>query len=187
MMETKLAPVENPTPFAARMVEMLNHGALTLMISIGHRTGLFDTLSEQSGPATSDAIAQAAGLQERYVREWLGAMVTGGIVHHDERAGGYELPADHAEFLTRQAAPQNMASVAQFIPLLAQVEDPVIECFTRGGGVPYSKFPRFHEVMMEESDQTVVAALHEAILPAVEGLVAKLQAGLRVMDVGCGR
>ena len=80
-----------------------------------------------------------------------------------------------------------MASVAQFIPLLAQVEAPVIECFTRGGGVPYSKFPRFHEVMMEESDQTVVAALHEAILPAVEGLVAKLQAGLRVMDVGCGR
>ena len=65
--------------FEGRMVGMLNAGALALMISIGHRTGLFDTLSAMP-PATSEAIADRAGLNERYVREWLGAMTVGGIV-----------------------------------------------------------------------------------------------------------
>jgi Rv2258c-like winged HTH domain len=61
--------------FADRLVGALNDGALCLMTSIGHRTGLFDTMSGTE-PATSAEIAAAAGLNERYVREWLGAMVT---------------------------------------------------------------------------------------------------------------
>ena len=64
--------------FAERMMTILNHGALNLMISIGYRTGLFDVMSELPA-STSEEIAKAAGLNERYVREWLGAMVTGGI------------------------------------------------------------------------------------------------------------
>ncbi len=59
--------------FAQRMLQTLNHGALCLMISIGHRTGRFDTLAELP-PSPSDAIARRAGLHERYVREWLGAL-----------------------------------------------------------------------------------------------------------------
>ncbi len=54
----------------------LTGGALTMLISLGYRTGLFEAAA--AGPATSDALADRAGLQERYVREWLGAMVTGG-------------------------------------------------------------------------------------------------------------
>ena len=70
---------EKSDAFADRMIDMLNYGALALMTSIGHRSGLFDTMKDMK-PATSDDIAKAAGLNERYVREWLGAMVTGGIV-----------------------------------------------------------------------------------------------------------
>ncbi len=65
--------------FAERMLDILNNGGLALMTSLGHRTGLFDTMAELP-PSTSEQIAAAAKLNERYIREWLGAMVTGGIV-----------------------------------------------------------------------------------------------------------
>jgi len=68
--------------FAERMMTILNHGALNLMISIGYRTGLFDVMSDLP-PSTSEEIAEASNLDERYVREWLGAMVTGEIIDHD--------------------------------------------------------------------------------------------------------
>lgn len=171
--------------FAERFLGILNQGALCLMASIGHRTGLFDAMAEQP-PMTSEGIAKRAGLNERYVREWLGAMVTGGVVEYDERADTYKLPAEHAAFLTRKAAPNNMAVFAQYIPLLATVEDDIVACFTRGGGVPYAKYPRFHHVMAEESGQTVLPSLFVHILPLVPGLTAKLERGIRMLDVGCG-
>ena len=68
--------------FSGRLVTMVNHATLGLMISIGHRTGLFEAL-KASGPATSRELADHAGLDERYVREWLGAMTTGRIMELD--------------------------------------------------------------------------------------------------------
>ena len=171
--------------FAERMLGVLNEGALALMCSIGHRTGLFDALAKLP-PSTSAGIAEAANLNERYVREWLGAMVVGGIVEHDPRHMTYSLPAEHAAFLTRAATPDNVAVTAQFIPLLGSVEDGIVECFREGGGVSYSAYPRFHEVMAEDSGQTVVAALFDHILPLVPGLGKRLETGMDVLDVGCG-
>lgn len=171
--------------FSARLTDMLNSGALALMTSIGHRTGLFDTLALLP-PANSAMIAREAGLNERYVREWLGAMATGGFVEYDAERDLYALPPEHAALLTRNARPSNVAATAQWIPLLASVEDEIVSCFERGGGVPYAFFRRFHSVMAEESDQTVVSMLNEAILPAVPGLVAALERGIDVLDVGCG-
>jgi len=89
-------------------------------------------------------------------------------------------------FLIRTAAPDNMAVFAQYIPLLGAVEDQIVECFKKGGGIPYSAFGRFHEVMAEDSGQTVVAALMDSILPLVPGLVKDLENGIEVLDVGCG-
>jgi SAM-dependent methyltransferase len=171
--------------FAERVVGIVNGGALSLMLSIGHRAGLFDVMRGLD-LASSDEIADEAGLHERYVREWLGAMVTGGIVEFDAERRAYRLPPEHAASLTREARPDNLAVTAQWIPLLAQVEDEVLECFERGGGVPYSSFGRFHQVMAEESDQTTVARLLDAIVPLVPGLHAALESGIEVLDVGCG-
>jgi hypothetical protein len=70
--------------FDERMSHTLNESFLAMMISIGHQTGLFDTMADLS-PSTSGQIADASGLDERYVREWLGAMVTGGIATFDPR------------------------------------------------------------------------------------------------------
>jgi len=171
--------------FAERMLGTLNEAAVALMTSVGHRTGLFDAMAGLA-PSTSGEIAAAAGLEERYVREWLGAMVTGGIVEHDPEGGTYVLPPEHAAWLTRAATPDNIAVTAQWIPLLGSVEDGIVESFREGGGVPYSAFLRFHEVMAEESAQTVVAALTGSILPLVPGLTDRLEAGIDVLDLGCG-
>jgi 2-polyprenyl-3-methyl-5-hydroxy-6-metoxy-1,4-benzoquinol methylase len=171
--------------FAGRMLEVLNAGALAIMTSIGHRTGLFDAMAGLA-PSTSEQIASAAGLNERYVREWLGAMVVGGTVEHDAESGTYFLPPEHAAWLTRAATPNNIAVTTQFIPLMGSVEDGIVESFKVGGGLPYSAFPRFHEVMAEDSGQTVVAALTEAILPLVPGLTERLEEGIDVLDVGSG-
>jgi ubiquinone/menaquinone biosynthesis C-methylase UbiE len=171
--------------FAERMIGILNSGASALMSSIGHRTELFDVMSDLP-PSTSEQIAKAASLNERYIREWLGAMVTGGIVEYDPDHGTYHLPPEHAAFLIRAATPDNIAAFAQYIPLLGTVEDRIVECFKKGGGVPYASFSRFQEVMAEDSGQTVVAALMDSIIPLVPGLVEDLQSGIEVLDVGCG-
>ena len=126
--------------FGRKMVEMLNHAALALMTSIGHRTGLFDVMSRLPR-STSEQIAAEAGLSERYVREWLGAMVTGGIVEYEPQARRYRLPAEHAAWLTREASPNNVAVSAQWIAVLGSVEDQVVEAFRHGKGVPYSAYP----------------------------------------------
>ncbi|HWP44324.1 MAG TPA: class I SAM-dependent methyltransferase [Blastocatellia bacterium] len=171
--------------FAEHITHIINGGAISLMLSIGHRTGLFDKLAELP-PSTSEEIAEAAHLNERYVREWLGTMVTGRIIEYDASTDKYYLPREHAAFLTRAAAPNNMAVTAQFMPLLASVEDQIVECFFNGGGVPYSAYPRFHQVMAEESNQTTGLAIVDTILPGVPGLVEALYEGIEVLDVGCG-
>ena len=172
--------------FAERLLATLNHGALCLMISVGHRTGLFDVMRKMA-PATSQEIAARAGLNERYVREWLGAMFTGRIVEMDPGSERFVLPAEHAAFLTRPAGADNLAVFAQYIPVLGYVEDEIVECFKRGGGVPYSKFPRFHDVMAEDSGQSVLSSLESHIVPLVPGLSERFAAGIQMLDVGCGR
>lgn len=171
--------------FSGRLLEVLNSGGLTLMISVGHRTGLFDAMSEFP-PATSEEIARKAGLNERYVREWLGAMVTGRIVTYHPDTRKYSLPAEHAAFTTRPAGADNIAVFAQYVSVLGNVEDEIVECFRKGGGVPYSKFPRFHTVMAEDSGQSVLANLESAVLPVVPGMIDRLKQGIKVLDVGCG-
>jgi hypothetical protein len=177
--------VEKAERFGSQILNALNNGALCLMLSIGHRTGLFDVLNTLP-PSTSQEIAAAAQLNERYVREWLGAMVTAGVVDSDPSTGQFRLPPEHAASLTRAAAAENMAVFSQYISVLGSVEDAILECFRQGGGVPYEKFSRFHEVMAEDSGQSVLSSLESHILPLVPGLKERLEGGIRVLDVGCG-
>lgn len=185
-MTTQTFDATKAEAFAERMLDILNSGAITLLTSIGHRTELFDTMAELP-PSTSQQIADAAGLKERYVREWLNGMVTARLVEYDPIAKTYALPPEHAAFLTRATSAENIAPFTQYIPLMGTVEDKVIDCFYKGGGVPYSEYKRFHEVMAEDSGQTVVPALFDHILPLIPGLTEMLQQGIEVMDLGCGR
>src|SRR5215475_6088607 len=171
--------------FAERMNQMMNEAMLALMVSVGHRTGLFDTMAAMPA-ATGPEIAARAGLNERYVREWLAAMTTGKIVDHDGAAGTFSLPADHAAWLTRAAGMDNLAIQAQYLGLLALVEDQIVDCFRHGGGVPYSAFPKFQVLMAEDSGAVHDATLIDVTLPLVAALVDRLEQGIEVADVGCG-
>jgi 2-polyprenyl-3-methyl-5-hydroxy-6-metoxy-1,4-benzoquinol methylase len=170
--------------FEEYMFDVMNKAATALMLSVGHRTKLFDSMFDCIS-MTSQQLAEKSNLNERYVREWLGAMVTGKIVDYDPTSKTYSLSEDKAELLSNRGS-YNFASSMQWIPALAFVEDEIVKCFEKGGGVPYESYHRFHEVMAEESGQTVLPALIESILPLVPNLVEKLKNGIRVLDVGCG-
>jgi 2-polyprenyl-3-methyl-5-hydroxy-6-metoxy-1,4-benzoquinol methylase len=178
--------------FAARMTEILNCGALNLAMAIGYRTGLFDAMDRLDRPRTCTEIAAAAECDPRYVREWLAVMVTGGVVRLTENEGGearYRLPAAHADLLTRRAGSANLGVYTQEMPLLTAIAlESVIEGFATGAGVPYACYPRFQQFMTELADAKHRRTLVPRFLPAVdEGrMVARLEAGIRVCDLGCG-
>jgi SAM-dependent methyltransferase len=79
-----------------------------------------------------------------------------------------------------------MATMMQFFALFGQTEDALVECFRKGGGVPYSRFTKFQQLMAEESAQVVDATLVQTTLP-LTGMVARLESGIDVLDVGCGK
>lgn len=184
-MTTQELNQEKIQAFAGQMLGVLNGASLALMTSIGHQTGLFDTMAGLP-PATSQQVADAAGLNERYVREWLGAMVTGRIVEYDPAGGTYTLPAEHAAFVTSAAGANNMASFTQFIAMAGNVEEGIVNSFRNGGGVPYSAYPKFAALMAEMSGAVYDGTLIDKTLPLIPGLVAGLQSGIDVADLACG-
>lgn len=171
--------------FAGRMVQVVNDTCLGLMAGLGHQSGLFDTMAGMP-PATSEEIARAADLNERYVREWLGAMVVGGIVDYEPGRRTYALPPEHAASLTRAAGPDNLARIAQDFGMMGEVEQQVLEAFRTGRGLPYSAYPRFQSLQAEESGEVFDLALVNGIVPLVPGLTERLRAGIAVLDIGTG-
>ena len=171
--------------FVGKFLAGMNNAAMILMISVGHRTGLFDAMAEAS-PCTSVELAKASGHAERYVREWLSVMTMSGVVDYDPKDRRFILPAEHAGWLTRAAAPNNVAANAQFISVIAGVEDEIVEHFGDGHGVHYHEYGRFHEVMGEHTGQNIVMNLIDRILPLVDGGIDALEQGIDVVDVGCG-
>jgi SAM-dependent methyltransferase len=170
--------------FARKVFGLYTDGMLTLMVHIGHRTGLFEALAR--GPATSEDLAGRAGLDERYVREWLGAMATGGIAEYDAVSRRFTLPPEHATCLTGPSS-RNLAPGSQMLPLLSKHVPEIIDCFRHGGGVPYSAFrPEFTEAQDASWRLLYDGLLIKGFLPAVPGLLERLEAGIRVADLGCG-
>ena len=159
-----------------------NGGMLNLMLKIGDDLGLFDAAAQ--GPTSSQELAERAGLQERYVREWLGAMVTGGIFEYDADTRTYTLPPEHASLLT---GIDNVTAFAHRTVLFTKHLPGVTEAFKHGGGVPYTAFrPDFTDFQNLGSRRRHDRFLLSNYLPAVPGLTERLSRGLRACDVGCG-
>ncbi len=170
--------------FAGQLFGFYTGGMLTYLIDIGHRARLFEAATD--GPATSAELADRAGLRERYVREWLGAMVTGGIFEYDPGPAAYHLPAEHAVCLTGGGA-NNLAPFALLNTHLAKHVHQVTDAFRDGGGVPYEEFrPEFTDVMDRLGRGGFDEALLTQWLDLVPGVRGRLAAGARVVDIGCG-
>ena len=168
---------------AGKVVSIYAGSMLNYMIDIGHRTGLLATAAQ--GPGTSEELAARAGLTERYVREWLAAMVTGGVFEYDPATKTYTLPAEAGAVLT--GGPLPLAVMAGLQTHLAKHVHEVARAFREGGGVPYSAYqPEFTDLLDEIGRTLYDTALVDAYLPLVDGLPAQLEAGAAVADVACG-
>jgi len=166
------------------MVGAIDSASLAILISIGHQTGLFDAMADLP-PSTSAQIAQAAGLNERYVREGSAAWWSAGSSTTTPRRTRTFSRATRrgANSRGRPRQPRRGRAVHS---LLAEVEQKIIGCFRAGGGLSYSEYPRFHALMAETSGEQFDAALIDVILPMAKGLPERLRAGANVADFGCG-
>lgn len=171
--------------FGGRMLDMCSNGMLMAMTSVGHEVGLFEALADRP-PATSQMIAEATRLNERYVREWLSCLAAGGMLDYDADGAAFSLPTEHAMSLTKAAGPGNMALWAWAMTGFGEALDQLVQCFRNGGGVPYSDFTKFPSLMATFSSTQYDASLISAILPLVPGLPDRLKAGIDVADMGCG-
>jgi SAM-dependent methyltransferase len=186
------AVMEKQEQFGQRMTEILNGAALTLSMSLGYKHRIFDVMEGFDAPVTPGKIADAAGLSERYLREWLGSMAMGRIVEISRGKAGealYYLPKEHAALLTRSAGNTNLGVYAQEIPLLTTCAmEAVSSGFTTGDGVPFSQYPDFQAFMGEISDARHHQILVDQFIPCVDDgrLLERLKKGIRVCDLGCG-
>lgn len=169
--------------FAGHFLGLMNGAAIAQLTSIGHQTGLLDTLGRLK-PSTSVQIARAAGLNERYVREWLNGMVVGRIVEYAARTGRYSLPAEHAACLPRRR-PEEHGHDVVVLPDARYSRAQGDQELPAGGGVPYSAYRGFQKLMAERSAQRQDHLLLSKTLPAV-GIVDRLKRGIEVADIGCG-
>jgi len=184
--------IETPKPFSEKITDILNYSALNLAMAIGYQTGLFDVMDTFYAPQTLQAIAQKAGLNSRYIKEWLGVMVAGEIVElsvaADGGGDGYFLPKAHADLITRRAGNANLGVYTQEIPLLtACAMQAVINNFATGAGVTYEHYPEFQSFMAQLADAKHRQVLVDQFLPAVDNgrIIGQLQSGIRVCDLGC--
>jgi SAM-dependent methyltransferase len=159
----------------------------TAMSSIGDRLGLFKDLAA-NGPATSAELALRAGINERYAREWLGAMASATYLTYDAATNRFSLPPEHAPVLAQETGPAFFGGVQEELVALVGLAEPILGAFRHGGGIPYRAFP---DSMYEGIDRFTAGWFENLLLPvwipAIPGLTEKLERGIRVADVGCGR
>jgi SAM-dependent methyltransferase len=168
--------------FSGHLMQILGGGLLSLMVDIGHRTGLFAAAA--AGWATSDQLAARAGLTERYVREWLGAMTAAGIVEYDPGAGTFLLPPEHACMLT---SPMGVGPLAATTTIMAKHVPQIVRAFREGGGVPYAAFgPEWTDAWDAVGRGLYDTMLVSEYLPLAPGLSDLLTTGAQVADLACG-
>lgn len=162
-------------------------GAMAVgMADLGTRTGLFRAMQGQ-GAMTPEALAEATGLQPRYVGEWLRGMAAAEYLTYDAADGSFTLPDEHAYLLASESTDHFMGGLFRFAPVLLSVAAPVAEAFHKGGGV---QFDQFSGDLVEALDminagtyETRLAGYWLAQLPDI---VMRLEQGGRALDVGCG-
>jgi SAM-dependent methyltransferase len=173
--------------FVQKVLEDTSATMTTLLASIGDRLGLFIDLAA-NGPGTSEEVARRTGTSERYVREWLGGMAAAGYVEFDAPTCRFSLPAEHAAALAAEGGPFFYGGIYEMIPALAAVFDQVTEAFRQGGGVRQANYPL---AVWDGLERSSAGWFNNLLLPqwipAMPAVQSKLQHGVKVADVGCGR
>jgi SAM-dependent methyltransferase len=158
----------------------------TILASIGDRLSLFRHLAH--GPATSTELASRAAINERYAREWLGAMASAGYVEYDPASECFTLPAEYVPVLAQENGPIFFGGIHQMLAGMVGPLNQLSQAFQYGGGVPQSAYDH----NMWDGLERFTASWFEHLLipvwlPAMPEVQAKLERGALVADVGCGR
>jgi SAM-dependent methyltransferase len=171
--------------FARALVGHLSSSMLVTHLELGRRTGLLEALA--TGPVTLPDLAARTGLVERYVKEWLGLVVTGGVVVHDPGDDTYVLPPEHAAAL-EAPSPYHLSGMVTIAAGAAQALDRMEQAFREGGGIGYAEQPHdVDEVIDRLSRHRYDALLVDSYLAQVPGLTDRLASGARILELGCGR
>ncbi len=172
--------------FTMRALGDLSSGYTGVMVSLGIKLGLYKAMAG-AGPLSTREIAARAGCAERYVREWLNAQAAGGYVTYHAASGTYELLPEQAMVLADEESPVHIPPAWNVVAAMWSDEDKALEAFRTGKGVAWSE----HDGRMACGVAAFYrngyrASLVPQWLPALDGVVAQLEAGITVADVGCG-
>jgi SAM-dependent methyltransferase len=187
-----MATIEQPLDleklqnFVFRAVDEVGATLNTALVVMGDKLGLYRALAG-AGPLTPTELAERTGCAERYVREWLNAQAAGGYVEYEADSGRYVLPPEQAMALTDEESPAYLPGFFQIA--LGSVHDSprIAEAVRTGEGVGWHDHVHdVHEGCERFFRPGYNANLVTAWLPALEGVVEKLEHGARVADVGCG-
>lgn len=177
--------------FSQKMCDILNYGALNTAMGIGYASGAFEALAAGNEPEPCDVIAERAGLNERYLYEWLGVMVAGGIVTaqvDEDEEERFFLPKEYVPFLTASGGNSNLGVYTQEISLLSRCGlQEVTDGMQSGNGVSYEKYEPFYVFMEELANAKHEQVLVQKFLPSVADgkIVEQLKRGIHVCDIGC--
>lgn len=173
--------------FANKVFEDLSGTYVSLLCAIGDRLNIFKDFSA-NGPATSEELANRTGINERYAKEWLSAIYCAGYLEYDPSTLQFSLPPEHAEVLTHEGGPAFAGGAYQSLFAEVKILDKLLKVFREGGGVP----PHDYDENEWAGTERLTATWFENLLvqqwiPAVPDVKAKLEQGVKVADVGCGR
>lgn len=189
MAMTTDAPALDEAKAGAFLEKALNDlaGAMTVFqCALGDKLGLFKELAA-NGPATSEELAQRSGINERYAREWLGAMAAAGYFAYDPVSGRYTLPPEHAPVLADEPGLMFFGGLYEQFIGMGSVMEPLLDAFRKGGGVPQSAYHEAHWSGLDRGTASWFESLLVPVwIPAVPEVEAALQRGIDVLDVGCG-
>lgn len=170
----------------SRAIGDLSAGYGGVMVSLGHRLGLYKAMAG-AGPLTSWELAGRAGCAERYVREWLGSQVAGGYVAHHAASNTFELTPEQALVLATEDSPVFIPNAWAVPASMWADEEKAIDAFRTGSGIPWGDHDgRLFCGVAAFYRNAYAASLVPEWLPALDGVVEKLDAGGLVADVGCG-
>ncbi len=156
------------------------------MIRLGDQLGLYEVL-DAAGPLTAAELAARSGCAERYVLEWLNGQVAAEYLDHDAATDRYVLPPEHAPVLARRDSPTFLPPAYEVPAAMWLGEERTLDAFRSGDGVPWGDHhERLFCGVAAFFRNGYAASLVAEWLPALDGVVERLEAGATVADVGCG-
>ncbi len=172
--------------FAQRLSEHQAYAMNATLAYLGDRLGLWRALADGQ-PTTAAALGVRTGTDQRYLQEWLAAQAAAGYLHYDPSQATFRLPAEHAAVLAIDDSPAAMAGAFETIVATASTADRLAHAFVTGEGIGWhDQDPRVFSGVERFFRPLYATSLLTEWLPSVDGLTEALEAGLDVLDVGCG-